>query len=234
MNAPQLPSNPFEPGNGGSDPSAVPMGGPNPNQVTTKPRQMPGGGGMDFDPKANGGDVQLGDDDSDADDQSDNAPSVTSSPDSSARVAAIAEEVRRTNPGITPWVAHRIAKRVFEDYLTKEAWSDNPLGQVSWTHVEDGPITNRLGPERGIVGPRRPKVPAEPQLGEPPYPEATADDEPTDDYESWADQPHDTEPVDLNEWDKPAAQRHPVVRRLIRQYGPEIAKTMWQMRRGRM
>jgi hypothetical protein len=238
-----LPSNPFEPGNGtGQAPVGMPGGAANPNQVTTKPRQMPGGGG--FDPASNGGDIQLGKDDPAPGDTGGDAPSNSDSPEAAPRVAAIAQEIIRTNPGLAPVTAARLAQRAFDDFLSKEAWTDNPLGQVSWMSVPDGPITERLDPSRrkpkGQGDPQQPRQQGAPEprdhdepLGKDEH-DAESQHEYHDNYQTLYEQPeHDDEPIDLSEWDKPAERQHPRVRQMVRKYGPEVAKALWMMRKAR-
>lgn len=138
-----------------------------PNQVSTKPRQMPGGsgGGQGFDPAANGSDGGPGsplspdpdgDSDSDSGDDSDSDSGKPPTVASLARlkgvskaVTAIMRTVRAENPGIPLGQAHAIAVRTLEAYpmIVQADWHGIDFGHRPG--VPDGPITDRVkqGPE---------------------------------------------------------------------------------------
>jgi len=114
---------------------------------TTKPRQMPEGGGMDSpgmgmdgiddnpagadtpDSGLNGGDIEQGGNDL---------------PPSTAKIAAIAAEVRRYNPGLSERQVLHVASQAYETYLHKHAEDMSPLLFGDRGGVEDGPATNKV------------------------------------------------------------------------------------------
>jgi hypothetical protein len=254
VNAPQLPKNPM-----GADEQAPMMQtglptNPSPNQTTTKPRQVPGnGGGIDFDPASNGGDVQVGQDSALPGTPETDAPGSTPSPEApdktAARLAAIANDIRRDNPSLSPRSARRIAEEAYDQYLSKEAdWANNPLGFVDWMEVGDGPVTRGLAPKqpRRPEGPQGKGEPREPEevLGEPEHREFLSDEDEWDSqwggYESPAES-HEQDSTDLSEWDRlpnqTPVQRErkqkagPAMKRLMKEHGPDIARALWQMRK---
>jgi hypothetical protein len=182
---------------------------PAPTQTTTKPRQMPGGSQPapgTFDPAMNGGNVGVGAD----------VPPA-GAPDPGPRVAAIAEDIRRSNPGMSPRLATRLAGEVFDRYLSKVAWADDPLAYTSWTDVDDGNVLKRLRPGQHPKA-QRPKGRGKP-LGpqQPDRPEGVEPDDhldPDDDsewerengsYETLAEpQAGGGDPIDLSDYERPA------------------------------
>lgn len=135
-------------------PSADPIGSASPSlpgmdggiAETTKPRQEPGGGGMDpsmapgmgmdgipapaTDPAMNGGDIQQG---------SDDLP-----PAEAAKIAAIAQEVRQYNPTLSEARCQKVARQVYKTYLHKHAEDMSPLLFGDRGHVPDGPATDKV------------------------------------------------------------------------------------------
>lgn len=126
------------------DPTANTDSGPGmgaaPLAETTKPRQLPDGGGgpnmlaggEPLDPALNGGDIHAG---SDAD-----------SPDgmqSSAKVRAIAAEVQVHNPHLSAMQCERVALQVVARYY-KQAEDLSPLLYGDRGGVNDGPLTHQV------------------------------------------------------------------------------------------
>lgn len=118
---------------------------------TTKPRQLPEGGGLDptmapgmgmdgigdppFDPATNGGDIQQGADD---------LPPTQAARYRYRKVAAIAREVRRYNPTLSERRCLSVAEQVYDRYLSKHAEDMSPLLFGDRGGVEDGPATHRV------------------------------------------------------------------------------------------
>jgi hypothetical protein len=120
---------------------------------TTKPRQLPEGGGMDptmapgmgmdgigepgsdapFDPATNGGDIQQGADDLPPADDS-----------KMAKIKAIAAEVQKYNPTLSPAQCRKVASRVYSQYLHKHAEDMNPLLFGDRGSATDGPVTDAV------------------------------------------------------------------------------------------
>lgn len=121
---------------------------------TTKPRQTPGGSGMDpsaapgmgmdgidgppaddsFDPAMNGGDIQQGADDLPPSDDAGRT----------AKIRAIAFEVKKYNPTLSPGQCRKVAGRVYDQYLVKHAEDMSPLLFGDRGGVADGPATHRV------------------------------------------------------------------------------------------
>lgn len=113
---------------------------------TTKPRQMPGdasgmdptmapGMGMDgIDPGLNGGDIEQGADDLPP---SDDAART-------AKISAIASEVRKYNPTLSLGQCRKVAHRVYDQYLVKHAEDMSPLLFGDRGGVPDGPATHKV------------------------------------------------------------------------------------------
>lgn len=147
---------------------------------TTKPRQMPGGGEMDptmapgmgmdgIDPGLNGGDIEQGADDlPPADDSA-----------RTAKISAIASEVRKYNPTLSLGQCRKVANRVYDQYLVKHAEDMNPLLFGDRGGVADGPATHRVktwapedlkpggdsgGPDKNDGMPNIPKIPKLPKF----------------------------------------------------------------------
>lgn len=117
---------------------------------STKPRQMPEGGGMDpsmapgmgldgigappapgaTDPGLNGGDIQQGADD---------LP-----PSEASKVAAIALEVRQYNPTLSEERCRKVARQAYDKYLRKHAEDMSPLLFGDRGSVPDGPATDKV------------------------------------------------------------------------------------------
>lgn len=104
---------------------------------TTKPRQLPEGGGMDatgpqeIDPALNGGDIGAG---------ADTPPDTQRE----AKLRAIAAEVREHNPHLSNQQVARVAFRVMAKYLTKQAEDLSPLLYGDRGDVHDGPLTHTV------------------------------------------------------------------------------------------
>ncbi len=116
---------------------------------TTKPRQMPEGGGMNSpgmgmdgiddnpsgadtaDPGLNGGDIEQGAND---------LPEATAS----RKIAVIAAEVRKYNPGLSDKQVQHVAFQAYETYLSKHAEDMSPLLFGDRGNVEDGPLTHKV------------------------------------------------------------------------------------------
>lgn len=120
---------------------------------TTKPRQLPEGGGgipgMDgdgeddsltdqFDPALNGGDIHQGADTT--------PPGVDDDSDSSkmAKIQPIFSEIFRDNPHLGLRQCYKIAEKVYDTYLVKNAEDSGPLLYGDRGKVPDGPITNAI------------------------------------------------------------------------------------------
>lgn len=107
---------------------------------TTKPRQLPEGGGGSsdmlaggepLDPALNGGDIQAG---------SDDLPPATSSRHS--KVASIAADVRQYNPHLSQKQCEHVAEQVVARYY-KQAEDLSPLLYGDRGNVGDGPLTEK-------------------------------------------------------------------------------------------
>jgi hypothetical protein len=145
------------PGGGAPPPG---LGGPGmgtPGMLPGTGDQMGNPMGMgQFDPTINGGPQQVGADagvpntaeTQDTQGSPDaTGPNAPRSAVRAARITAIASDINDHNPGIALVVATRVAERVVDEFLVKEAdWPDNPLAYQSWTDVPHGPWLRRLGP----------------------------------------------------------------------------------------
>lgn len=132
--------NPAEPANG-----LFGAPGPEPSlPESTKPRQLPEGGGGGFpdpsgmfgeetDPALNGGDIGAGGDDL--------PPSDSGGKE--AKVRAIAADVRATNPHLTARQCERVARQVVARYY-KQAEDLSPLLYGDRGHAQDGPFTKQV------------------------------------------------------------------------------------------
>lgn len=117
---------------------------------TTKPRQVPEGGGMDSpgmgmdgigndnpsgadtaEPGLNGGDIEQGAND---------LPDATAA----KKIAVIAAEVRRYNPALSDRQVQHVASQAYETYLHKHAEDMSPLLFGDRGNVEDGPLTHKV------------------------------------------------------------------------------------------
>lgn len=139
---------------------------------STKPRVIPGGGGdmpgapSTFDPNAMNGAANLpappslGAETVTAD--TTQAPQVTDQnaavqQASAPRVAAIAEEIIQSNPGLSFEEAHGIAARAFNQYLVREpGWDHNPLAVVAARDLDPEPPQGQGEP----LPPQGPQEPA--------------------------------------------------------------------------
>lgn len=108
---------------------------------TTKPRQLPEGGGgpnllaggdQPLDPALNGGDIQAGSEDS--------APGDIQT---SAKLRAIASDVRTYNPHLSAQQSEQIALQVMARYY-KQAEDLSPLLYGDRGDVNDGPFTHQV------------------------------------------------------------------------------------------
>lgn len=110
---------------------------------TTKPRQLPEGGGMgpdpsgmfgeETDPALNGGDIGAGADDV--------PPSDSGAKE--AKVQAIAADVQASNPHLSPRQCERVARQVVAKFY-KRAEDLSPLLYGDRGNVPDGPFTKKV------------------------------------------------------------------------------------------
>lgn len=120
---------------------------------TTKPRQLPAGGGgadalgmgMDgitneFDPVMNGGDIEQGGD-SPLPGESAEAPGKSAMV---RKIDTIASEIKRYNPALANDECYSVASRVYDQYLSKQAEDVNPLLYGDRAAVGDGPLSGPL------------------------------------------------------------------------------------------
>lgn len=131
-----------------------------PNQVSTKPRQLPNAGnnsGPDtFDPASIGGDVAEqraeGNDTStnDADSAGDEQPGMEFESVLRPRLEMIASQVLADNPQMAPQEALGMAYAAFGRHLAGRDQATDPLAfTAAWDNVPDGPLTQRIGPWKG-------------------------------------------------------------------------------------
>lgn len=105
-----------------------------PDQVTSKPRQMPSGGGVapggggmpgegnEFDPSSMGADVdQQRAEGNDTDEDSGNETKLEFTSRVAPRIVSMATEIVSANPGLSPRIAVAVAKDVMEGVLQVEA-----------------------------------------------------------------------------------------------------------------
>jgi hypothetical protein len=123
------------------------MDGATNTSLTTKPRQTPGGdqglstppADLDVDPAMNGGDIEAG---------QDSAPDAVT-----AKLNAIAADVRRANPQLSVLRAHAVAVQVVSRYLVT-AEDVSPLLFGDRGNVGDGPLTDAVKNWSPTMGPK--------------------------------------------------------------------------------
>jgi hypothetical protein len=241
---------------------------PSLDQSSTKPRQLPGGGEPppgQFDPAINGGPQQVGSEQAvpgtpdagtpgaGADASADSGVGAADSgAEPSAKIAVLARQIRSEHPGVPMVAATRVARRVVEEFLVKEAdWPNNPLAYESWADVPDGPLLRRLGPRpqedpEGKGEPREPDEPDAPEARVPDHPVTPAEhyDPERDDPEWYAQySAEERGPVDLRHAKDPAPAPHhryppesetrPIGNWLLKEHGKDIAKNLLTRMRGR-
>lgn len=213
-----------------------------PNQVTTKPRQMPSGGGLpggsDFNPDEIGGSIQEeradgNDTETDKEDSVDAQPPVDFQANAVRRITMMASEVLDTNPQIHPQAALDVACDAYLDVLRVEGYSYDP---GAWTHdfqtspslLASDEVWDKFKDKakRYWSGPRRPFKKKPDGKGEPLPP-----DEPDAPESREHDLPIDHTPADS----KPKGYQTPAtmgefVRQQIDFYGQPAARDMWKMR----